>query len=280
MEKFGIGQAVRRVEDERFLKGEGQYVDDIVLPGMAYGVCVRSQHAHARLTDIDLSDARAAPGVVGVLGIEDCRAAGLGPIPSMTAVDGIDQETLQHPARYPFADGVAKYVGEPIAFVIAESLAQARDAAELVTVEYEPLPAVTDLASSLDSGAPQVWSDHNGNRAFRFSKGDGAAVAAVFDAAPHVVALDLINNRLAPSAIEPRGSIGEFDAATGRYTLRLSGQSIHGNKAQMATAVFRTDPENIRIVAGDVGGGFGAKNFVYPENMSWFCWQPRSPGDL
>lgn len=267
MEKFGIGQAVRRREDERFLKGEGRYIDDISLPRQLFGVVVRSQHAHARLVSVDTTDASAAPGVACIVTIEDCHAAGLGPIPSMTAIEGIDPDSLQHPARYPLADGTVKYVGEPIVFVVAETVAQARDAAELVFVEYEPLPAMVDLAASLDDEAVQVWEGHETNRAFRFTKGDARAVAAVFDAAPRVVSLDLINNRVAPSAIEPRGSIGEYDAEAGRYTLHVSGQAVHGNKMQMAAAVFRTEPDNIRVVAGDVGGGFGAKNFVYPENI-------------
>ena len=267
MEKFGIGQAVRRREDERFLTGEGRYIDDITLPDQLYGVVVRSQYAHAHLTSVEVAEAAVQPGVVRVVTIEDCHAEGLGTIPSMTAIDGIDQDTLQHPPRFPLADGAVKYVGEPVAFVVAESLALARDAADLVLIDYEPLPAVVDLAGALDDAAPQVWPDHDGNRAFRFTKGDKAEVAAVFDAAQHVIALDLINNRVAPSAIEPRGSIGEFDAETGRYTLHVSGQAVHGNKMQMASAVFKTEPENIRVVAADVGGGFGAKNFVYPENL-------------
>ena len=267
MEKFGIGQAVRRREDERFLKGEGRYIDDISLPGQLFGVVVRSQVAHARLASVDVTDAAAASGVVRVITIDDCKAEGLGTIPSRTDLDGIDQETLQHPPRYPLADGAVKYVGDPIAFVVAESRAEALDAAEMVMVDYEELPTVIDLATALDVATPQVWPDHDGNRAFHFEKGDAEAVAAVFDAAPHVVALDLINNRVAPSAIEPRGSIGEFDAGTGRYTLHVSGQAVHGNKMQMAAAVFKVDPDKIRVVAADVGGGFGAKNFVYPENL-------------
>lgn len=267
MEKFGIGQAVRRREDERFLKGEGRYIDDISLPGQLFGVVVRSQFAHARLASVDVTEAAAAPGVVRVVTIDDCKAEGLGTIPSRTDLEGIDQQTLQHPPRYPLADGAVKYVGDPIAFVVAESATAARDAAEMVMVDYEELPTVIDLATALDAATPQVWSDHVGNRAFHFEKGDADAVAAVFDTAPHVVTLDLINNRVAPSAIEPRGSIGEFDPETGRYTLHVSGQAVHGNKMQMAAAVFKVDPEKIRVVAADVGGGFGAKNFVYPENL-------------
>ena len=267
MEKFGIGQAVRRREDERFLKGEGCYIDDIVVDGQAYGVVVRSQHAHARIRSVDMSEALAAPGVVRIVTIDDCHEQGLGPIPSMTAIDAIDQATLQHPRRFPFADGVAKYVGEPIVFVVAETSALARDAADMVMVDYEPLPTVVDLASALDDASPQVWEAHDGNRAFRFSKGDAVAVETAFAQAAHVISLDLINNRVVPSAIEPRGSIGEYDAETQCYTLRLSGQAVHGNRAQMAQAVFKVDLEKIRVVAGDVGGGFGAKNFVYPENL-------------
>ena len=189
MEKFGIGQAVRRREDERFLKGEGRYIDDISLPGQLFGVVVRSQFAHARLASVDVTEASAAPGVVRVVTIDDCKAEGLGTIPSRTDLDGIDQETLQHPPRYPLADGAVKYVGDPIAFVVADSRAEARDAAEMVMVDYEELPTVVDLATALDAATPQVWPDHDGNRAFHFEKGDAEAVAAVFDAAPHVVTL-------------------------------------------------------------------------------------------
>lgn len=267
MEKFGIGQAVRRREDARLLTGEGEFVDDVALPGLVHAVVVRSPYAHARILSIDVSDAAAAAGALRVLTIDDWKAAGLGTIPSRTEIDGIDQETLRHPARYPLADGAVKYVGEPVAFVVASSLAEARAAADLVTVDYDELPSNVDTGSALADGVAQIWPEHDTNRAFRFTKGDKAAVDAVFASAPRVVSLDLVNNRVAPSAIETRGSIGEFDSATGRYTLRLSGQAVHANKTQMAIAVFRTEPDRIRVVAGDVGGGFGAKNFVYPENV-------------
>ena len=267
MEKFGIGQAVRRLEDERFLKGEGKYIDDFTYEGQLHGVVVRSPHAHARVLKIDAGEAAASPGVVRVLTVEDCHAEGLGPIPSMTAVDGMVDGTLNHPAHFPLADGVAKYVGEPVAFVMAETRAQALDAAELVWVDYETLPEITELGRTLDDGVPLVWPDHDTNRAFQFVKGDKASVGDVFAGAAHVASLDLINNRVAPMAVEPRGVIGSHDAETGRYTLHVSGQAVHGQRNQMAAAVFKVEPEQIRVVAADVGGGFGAKNFVYPENI-------------
>ncbi|MGI9412308.1 MAG: xanthine dehydrogenase family protein molybdopterin-binding subunit [Hyphomicrobiales bacterium] len=267
MEKFGIGQAVRRLEDERFLKGEGQYIDDFTYDRQLHGVVVRSPHAHARIVEIDTADAAAAPGVVRILTVDDCHAEGLGAIPSMTTVDGLVDGTLNHPPHHPLADGVAKYVGDPVAYVIAETRAQALDAAEQVWVDYEPLPEITELARVFDDGAPLVWPGHETNRAFRFVKGDKDAVDQVFAEAAHVVSLDLVNNRLAPMSVEPRGVIGDHDAETGRYTLHVSGQAVHGQRNQMAAAVFKVEPEQIRVVAADVGGGFGAKNFVYPENI-------------
>ncbi len=267
MEKFGIGQAVRRREDERFLTGAGRYIDDQHFANLTHGAVVRSPHAHARIVSIDTGEAEAAPGVVAVITPDVYFAQGFGPIPAMTAIDGIVEGTLNHPPRHALADATVRYVGEPVVFVVAETKFKALAAAELVTVGYEELPAVVDLAHTLDADSPMIWPEAGSNLAFRFEKGDAAGVEAAFEGAAHRVTLDLVNNRIAPMAIEPRGVVGEYDAESGTLTLNVSGQAVHAQRNQMAAAVFKVEPDSMRVVAGDVGGGFGAKNFVYPENI-------------
>ncbi|WP_239025140.1 xanthine dehydrogenase family protein molybdopterin-binding subunit [Rhodoligotrophos defluvii] len=265
--KFAVGQAVRRREDERFLKGAGRYLDDMVLPDMVHAAVVRSPHAHARIRGIDLGDALAAPGVVAIYTAADVQAAGLGILPTVTGISGVDKDGIRHPPRYALTGGVVKHVGDPVAFVVAGTRQQARDAADRVIVEYEDLPAVTSTARALDADAPLVWPEFGTNRCYRFHKGDRAATDEAFARAARVVSLDLVNNRLAPAAIEPRCAIGEWDEAAEQYVLYVSGQAVHSQQSQMAGHVFKTDLYRIRVVAPDVGGGFGGKNFVYPENV-------------
>ncbi|MEM7426873.1 MAG: xanthine dehydrogenase family protein molybdopterin-binding subunit [Pseudomonadota bacterium] len=280
MEKFAVGQAVRRREDERFLTGGGQYLDDIVLGNMCHAAVVRSPHAHAKILGVDTSDAQAAEGVVAVFSAEDYMKEGYGPFPTLTAIDGVDEHGVRHPERHALTGDVARFVGDAIALVVAETRQQAKDAAELVMVEFEDLEPVTDLATVLDEETPVIWPDLGaGNLCYTFFKGDLAKTDAAIEAAAHVVELDLVNNRLAPSAIEPRGAIGDWNAEDGQHVLYVSGQAVHAQKGQMAAAIFKVDPEKIRVIGPDVGGGFGAKNFVYPENVlvMWAAWKLGRP---
>ena len=267
MQKFGMGQAVRRFEDERFVRGEGNYIDDIVLPDMTFAAFVRSPYAHAKIVELDISDAQEAPGVVKVLTHADVAEAGLGAFPTITAVDGVDENGISVPPRYALTGDAVKFVGDPVAMVIAETIEQARDAAELVMVDYDPFPAVTALDSVLDEDTPVIWPEIGSNRAYHFHKGDEAAVDEIISSAHHVASLQLINNRLSPSAVEPRGAIGDYVADDEQYVLRVSGQAVFGQRGQMADVIFKVPPEKMRVIMPDVGGGFGAKNFVYPENV-------------
>src|SRR3984885_10857603 len=229
MAKFGIGQAVRRVEDQRFLLGQGRYVDDIRLAGECHGVTVLSPHAHARIKGLDASKAAAAPGVLCVLTAADAAAEKLG---AMTA--HLMPEDVGAPKGYRtfqpllVADKV-RYVGDRVAFVVAETLAQARDAAELVEVDYEPLPAVVNIEDAAKPDAMKVWDDNpQGNNAFRLMFGNKDATDAAFAGAKHVVKLRVENNRLSPVSMEPRVAIGDYSVATDETTLYAAHQNPHG----------------------------------------------------
>ncbi|HYZ24287.1 MAG TPA: xanthine dehydrogenase family protein molybdopterin-binding subunit [Rhodopila sp.] len=252
-----IGQSVRRVEDARFLTGRAVYVEDIGREGMGWAQVVRSPHAHAVVERIDASAARVLPGVLCVYTHADI--AGLGHLPCVTEVATIGPMIV--PPRPALADGRVRFVGDLVAFVVAETRAAARDAAEAVVVDYTPLPAVVDAAEALREGAPRIWE--TGNQSFRFQRGDQAAVAAAFAAAVHVAEVDLVNNRLVTAPIETRGAIAEY--RDGRFDLFVSAASVHALRDQLADAVFRCPRDQVRVSAPDVGGGFGIKNALYPE---------------
>lgn len=257
------GTSRRRVEDDRFLRGAGRFVDDIALPAALHGFVLRSPHAHARITAIDTTTAAAMPGVRAVLTEADLRAEGIGPMPCLVKVATV--APLIIPARPALADGMVRHVGDPVAFIVADTAAQARDAAEAIIVDYNPLPAITDGAAALEPGAPQLWPEAPGNLAFRFQKGDAAAVQAALAAAATVVTLDLVNNRISAAPMEPRTAIGHHDAATDTLLLEVSGQGVHELRNQLADNIFHRPRDRVQVVAPDVGGGFGPKNFLFPE---------------
>lgn len=259
------GKSRRRVEDERFLRGTGRYLDDIFVSGALHGYVLRSPHAHAALVSVDVAAARAMPGVRGVFLAADLRADGVGLMPCTAKVATIGPIIV--PPRPALAEGRVRYVGDAVAFVVAETLLQARDAAEAIEVEYDPLPAVADGAAALESGAPLLWDEAPGNLSFRFEKGDRAAMDAAFARAAHVFELEWVNNRVTAAPMEPRGSIASYDAATGRFFLETSAMGVHQIRAQLAQHVFNLPEDRITIVCPDVGGGFGAKNFLYPEHV-------------
>jgi carbon-monoxide dehydrogenase large subunit len=264
--KFGIGQAVTRIEDDRLLTGRGNYVDDLRLDGELHAVFVRSPHAHARIASIDASEANAAEGVVAVLTGADLVASGVAPFPANPALRGAKGQPPTTPPYYPLATDAARFVGQPVAAVVAESRAAAERAAALVAVEYEPLPAVATIEAALAPGAPLVWPDAPGNIAGSSSFGDPAACDAAFARAAHVARISVRNQRLAPVTLEPRACVAEFDAKTGRITLHASSQNPAGFQKSLA-GVLNMPAEKVRVVVGDVGGGFGMKTALLPEDV-------------
>jgi carbon-monoxide dehydrogenase large subunit len=262
--RFGVGQAVTRLEDERLLVGGGRYTDDVRPSAQAAAVFVRSPHAHAEVKAVDTRAAGTMPGVLAVLTVADLDTAGLRPLPCRTPYRNRDGSPMPLPPRPALARGRIRHVGEPVACVVAETPAQARDAAEAVTVDYAPLPAITDLARALEAGAPRLWDEAPGNLALDWEAGDGAAVDRIMAGAARVTTLDLVNNRVVANPLEPRGCLAEHDPATGRYTLRTGGQGVHSMQAVLAE-VLGMDQADVRVIQADVGGGFGMKIFVFPE---------------
>ena len=267
MSATGIGAAVRRKEDHRFITGKGHYTDDISRPGQTYAWFVRSPHAHATIKSIDAGAARAKPGVLAVLTGTDLAADKIGNLICgwmIHSKDGSPMKMAPHPA---LASGKACHVGDPVAVVVAETLAQARDAAEAVKVDYGVLPAVADPATAQKSGAAQIHEVAPNNTIYQWHLGDQNAVEAAFKVAAHVTRLDVVNNRLVPNAIEPRAAIGEYDSGTGSFTLWNTTQNPHVARLVIAAFVGMAPENKLRVIAPDVGGGFGSKIFIYPEEV-------------
>jgi carbon-monoxide dehydrogenase large subunit len=265
MSDKGIGVSVRRKEDARFVRGRGAYVADMVRPAMAFGAFVRSPHAHAAITAIDTTRAAAMPGVLLVLTGADLAAAGVGGLPCGWGIKGTDGQPMKEPPHPALAIGKVRYVGDAIAFVVAESASAARDAAEAVAVTYDVLPAVIDLEGALAAGAPLLFDDVPGNLCCDWSIGDAAATEAAFAGAAHVTRVRLVNNRLVGNPMEPRAAIAEHEPATGRTTLWTTSQFPHVVRLLMGLFVLNIPQQNLRVVAPDVGGGFGVKQFHYAE---------------
>jgi aerobic carbon-monoxide dehydrogenase large subunit len=258
-----IGRSLGRLEDPRFLKGQGRYVDDMSLPGQLHAIVLRSPHGHAAIEGIDTASARGMPGVRGVFTAADIDADGIGALPCIAQVATVAPIIV--PPRLALARDRVRHAGDPVAFVVADTAEQARDAAERIRVAYRALPAVVDAIAALGAGAPLLWDEAPGNLAYRFERGDVAAVDAAFAGAAHRVEIELVNNRLVVAPIEPRAAIGHYDAAADRLELLLTGQGVHSLRQQLAAAVFHMPPDRIQVRAPDVGGGFGVKNFLYPE---------------
>jgi aerobic carbon-monoxide dehydrogenase large subunit len=267
MKQFGIGQPVRRVEDRRFITGHGNYVDDISRPRQAYAFMLRSPHAHAGIGATDTAAALAAPGVLAVLTGEDLARDGIGDIPCLSAVTNRDGTASVLPPHPAIARDRVRHVGDTVAMVVGETVAAARDAAELITVDYEPLPAAVETARALDPGQPQVWNEAPGNLCFDWEVGDRGAVERAMAGARHRIALELVNNRVVVNSMEPRGAVGEYDPGEETYTLWSSTQGSHFVRNLLAGNVFKIPENRIRVVTRDVGGGFGMKLFLYPEHV-------------
>ena len=254
-----------RVEDARFLTGSGRYLDDLVLPGQVFAWMVRSPHAHARIGAIRVDRAARAPGVLRLITGRDPEIAGLGSFPCEVKLVSRDGKPLVVPPRRAMASDCARFCGEIVAMVVAESLDQARDAAELIEVDYEALPAVIALDAALRPEATRIWDEAPGNLCFDWECGDAGATAAAFERAAHVVRLHLRNNRICPAPIEPRGAIGVYDPSDQSYTLHSSTQGSHYIRNLLAGPVLGVAPEKLRVITPDVGGAFGLKLFPHPE---------------
>jgi len=277
MTQFGLAQPVRRVEDPRLLKGNGRYTDDIATEGVLHGVVLRSPHASAMITGLDTTAAKAIPGVRAVYTSEDLNADGIGGLPCAVALknrDGTDMPLPPHPV---LADGIVRHVGDPVAFIVAETPQIARDAAEAILVDYDIMPSATDLATALDAGQPLVWPEVPNNQVFDWSIGDKEQTDALFAGAAKKVSLTVVNNRIVVNSMEPRAAIGAFDEGTGRWTLHANTQGGWLVKDLLAKAVFKVDPEQFRVITPDVGGGFGMKLFLYAEH-ALVCYAARSIG--
>jgi len=277
VEKYAMGQSVHRLEDPHLLQGLGRYSDDVNLPRQAYAVVVRSVHAHARLRSIDASAALKAPGALAVLTGDDLAADGLGNLPTDSnrkRRDGSPAFTTPRPA---LIGGRVRHVGDPLALVVAETPEQAVDAAALVAVDYEPLPAVAEAVEARRPGAPAVWDEAPDNVAFVWEVGSRDAVARAFEAAAHVTRLDFVVSRVAAAPLEPRGGVGEFDRRSGRYTLHTGIQAPHGLRTLLAEQVFRVPQSAVRVVTGEVGGSFGMRSGIYPE-MVLVLWAAKRLG--
>ncbi|KWV49633.1 carbon monoxide dehydrogenase [Bradyrhizobium macuxiense] len=264
LQKYGVGQPVRRKEDDTLVRGKGRYTDDFSLPNQAYCWIVRSSHAHGVINGIDTAAAKAMPGVLGVWTGTDLAAAGYNPFTCGMPLKSRDGSPLLQTNRPALATDKVRFVGDPIAFVVAETAAQARDAAEAVELDIEPLPAVTDAAEAAKPGAPQLYDNIPNNVALDYHYGDTAKIDAAFAGAAHVTKLDIVNTRVAVVSMEPRVALAHYDKKTERFTLQVPTQGVSGNKVILAR-LLNVPSDKVRILTANVGGSFGMKNLNYPE---------------
>ena len=272
-----LGQPLTRREDRRFITGQGRYTDDIVLSGMTHAAILRSPHAHARIKSIDTTAAQAAPGVIAVFTGHDVAADKVGGIPCGWLVKNKDGSNMIEPPHPILVADRVRHVGDQVAMVVAETRAQARAALSLIDVDYEPLPAVASLAAAQAADAPQVWDQAPGNVCYDWHLGDAAATEQALKAAHKIVDIDIYNNRLIPNAIEPRSAIGHYEIGTDSYTLYTSSQNPHLIRLLLGAFVLGLPEHRLRVVAPDVGGGFGSKIFHYAEE-ALVVWASRKIG--
>jgi len=265
--RFGSGRSVRRVEDDALLRGEGRFADNVKVDGELHAQFVRSPHPHARIAGIDVQAARAMPGVVAIFTGRELASAGVAPIPNSADFRRADGAPTATPARHALATDTVRYVGEAVAAIIGATPQSARDAAERVDVTYDALPAVSDAKAAVAPGAAIVTPEAPDNVACEARHGDAQGAAAAFARAAHTVRLDLVNPRVAPCPIEPRSTLATYDAASDRLTLRVSCQTPTGLRDELCDAVLGIPKERVRVVVGDVGGGFGMKTSLYPEDV-------------
>ncbi len=277
--RFGSGQAVHRIEDGALLAGLGQFTDDVVVDGQCHVVFLRSPHAHARIVSVDVPAAQGLPGVVAVYTGAELAAAGVQPIPGGASFKRADGKPAVSPPRRALAYEAVRYVGEAVAAVVATSRDAARDACDAIVVDYDLLPSVTDAVAATAPGAPAISPDAPDNIAAEMRHGDAAATQAAFAAAAYTVTLEIVNQRLAPSSIEPRSVLAGFGADDGRLTVRMSTQMPTGVLNSLCDAIPGLDKEQVRVVVGDVGGGFGMKTGIYPEDIvvAWAARELKRP---
>lgn len=277
MDKFGIGQPVRRKEDVRLLTGRGTYTDDLNRPNQLHAYVLRSPHAHARIRGIDTAAARRAPGVAAILTGHDAAADGIGLFPVMVDVPGKGGTKLFKTPRSILQTEKVRFVGDPVALVLAETRTQAQDAAELVEVDYDPLPSNTDTAHALDPAAPLIWEANGSNLCVTWDSGRGAEVDAGLARAARVVSVSLVNNRIIGNPMEPRVALGEYDAARDSYTLHSPTQGVMRVRDGLAQLILNIPKEKLRVVSLDVGGGFGLRGKLFPES-GMVLWAARKLG--
>lgn len=261
--KFGVGQPIRRVEDHRLTTGTGRYTDDIAVDGALHAFVLRSQHAHAKFTIRDKDTARKMKGVKLILTGED--VAHLGDIPCKGLIKTVSGKSVEPNPVPILPTDTVRHVGEAVAFIVAETLSQARDAAEAIDIAWEVLPSITGIAEALDPKAPQVWPGREGNVAFEAEQGNAEKTEKAFAKADRIVSVTIVNNRLASNYMETRACIAEYDKDSKRWTLTLGSQGSHGTKDILADYILKVDPARIRVITPDVGGGFGTKIFMYRE---------------
>ncbi len=263
----GIGARVTRKEDKRFLTGKGRYTDDMVVPGMKYAVFVRSPHAHAKIKSIDVTAAEAMPGVIGILNGKQLQDDGIGSIICGWMIHSKDGTPMKMGSWRPLAHDTVRYVGDAILIVVADSILEAKDAAEAVQIDFEVLPAITEAVDALQPGAPQLHPEAASNLIFDWEIGDSAATDAALASAHHVTEMNIVNNRLSPNPMEPRATLGIYDSAEDHYTCYTTSQNPHVARLVMS-AFYNVAPEHkLRVIAPDVGGGFGSKIYIYPEEI-------------
>jgi len=273
----GIGARVARKEDKRFLTGKGRYTDDMTVPGMKYAFFIRSPHAHARIRSLDISAALDMPGVIGVLDGKQMQDDGIGNLICGWMIHSKDGSPMNMGPWRPLAVDTVRYVGDAVAIVVADSIEEARDAAEKVEIDYEVLPAVTEAVDAMKPGAPQVHDVAPGNLIFDWEIGDGAAADAAIASAAHVTEINIHNNRLSPNPMEPRAALGIYDESEDHYTCYTTSQNPHVARLVMS-AFYNVAPENkLRVIAPDVGGGFGSKIYIYPEEITCL-WASKKTG--
>src|SRR5438105_2077691 len=264
LQKYGVGQPVRRKEDDTLVRGKGKYTDDFSIPNQAYAWIVRSSHAHGILRNIDTKAAGTMPGVLGVWTAKDLAAAGYNPFTCGLPLQSRDGSPLLQTNRLALTSDRVRFVGDPVAFVVAETLAQARDAAEAVELDIEPLPAVTNAEEAAKPGAPQLYDHIPNNVALDYHYGDTAKIDAAFASAVHVTKLDVVNSRVAVVSMEPRVALASYDKTSERFTIQVPTQGVSGNKVTFAK-ILNVPNDKVRILTANVGGSFGMKNMNYPE---------------
>ena len=264
--RFGAGQSVKRLEDQRLLTGKGLFIDDKPEDGALWLHVLRSPHAHVNIVSIDIDAARELPGVEAVYTGADLVADDIGTLPTLLVFKRPDGSSMTAPPRRLLAHEIVRFAGEPVAAVVATSRFSAQTAAEAIVVEYDVPPSVVDPVAATKPGAPVVWAEAPDNAVAAMSYGDAAAVEAAFAGAAHVVSLELISQKLIPSAMEPRSSIAEIEKKTGRLILHVQSQTPGSTRDLLAEAVLKRPKESVRVLVGDIGGGFGQKTSLYPED--------------